>query len=123
MAVLWLYHYACSLYFHYFSRKILLQIGFPKLIGTNQWSLYRYCCAVFQYFLFRFRYTCSGVCASLSDGDHTKDFHCPDADFIIYLKLIINKNLRKRVSFSFPLFYFIIKKHLLNIIRFRYNIR
>ena len=111
MAVLWLYHYPCSLYFHYSSRKILLQTGFSKLIRANQWGLYRYCCAVFQYFLFRFRYSCSGVCASLPDGNYSKDFHCSDADFIIYLKhLCINKNLRKREYHSLFLFLFIIKK-------------
>ena len=103
MAILWLYHHPCSLYFHYFSGKVLLQTGFFKLIGANQWGLYRHCGAVFQYFLFGFRYSCSGVCTSLSDGNHSEDFHSPDADFIIYLiKLIYFKNLRKRVSFSFP---------------------
>ena len=111
MAVLRLYHYPCSLHFHYSSRKILLQTGFSQFIRANQWGLHRYCCAVFQYFLFGFRYSCSGVCASLSDGNHSKDFHCSDADFIIYLKLIINKNLRKIVSFSFP---FLFQKTSLN---------
>ena len=111
MAVLWLYHYPCSLYFHYSSRKILLQTGFSQFIRAHQWSLHRHCCAVFQHFLFGFRYSCSGVCASLSDGNHSEDFHCPDADFIIHLikTYIYIKNLRKREAFSF-LFYF--KKHL-----------
>ena len=118
MAVLWLYHYACPLYFHYFSGKILLQAGFSKLIGANQWGLYRHCGAVFQYFLFGFRHTCSGVCTGLSDGNHSENFHCPDADFIIYLKhLYINKNLRKREALFSFFIYLIIKKHLLNIIR------
>ena len=115
MAVLWLYHYACPLYFHYFSGKILLQAGLPKLIRTNQWSLHRYCCAIFQYFLFGFRYSCSGVCTSLSDGNYSKDFHCPNADFIIYLKTLIyqQKFKEKRMTLFSFFIYFIIKKHLL----------
>ena len=118
MAVLWLYHYPCPLYFHYFSGKILLQTGFLKLIRANQWSLYRHCGAVFQHFLFGFRYSCSGVCASLSDGNHSENFHCPDADFIIYLKLIYQQKFKEKRAILFSFFiYLIIKKHLLNTIR------
>ena len=117
MAVLWLYHHPCPLYFHYFSGKILLQTGFSKLIRANQWGLYRYCGAVFQHFLFGFRYTCSGVCASLSDGNHSENFYCPDADFIIYLKLIYQQKFKEKRMTLFSFFiYFIIKKTSLNIL-------
>ena len=113
MAVLWLYHHPCPLYFHYSIRKILLQTGFSQFIRAHQWSLHSHCCAVFQYFLFGFRYSCSGVCAGLSDGNHSENFHCPDADFIIYLKhLYINKNLRKREPFSFPFLFILLLKNI-----------